>query len=449
MKYPTSYVDRCLRLLRAAILALALLACALAPSASQAAPAGPILSIQVDGVLTAPSFDYIRRAIQQAESARATVLIINLRSEGGVLRDARVLAQQIAQAKVPVAVFVAPAGTDAGPTGAILLSAAHISAMAPGTTFGSPYPLAQIDASLTQQTADLLMDSLTQQIRQWNEAQGRSTAWVDQAVRSGAIFTNQQAVAASPPAITMVAADQAQLVAQMHGRTVALAGGAQATLTTLGQPIQPIAPTTWEGLRMLLAQPTLAFALLIIGAILVSLEFATPGITVFAGSGAVLILAGLAGLLMLPLQLWALAVLVLALVALVAEFITPFHGALAVVGIVLMVVAGLNLIDPAQAPGSGVSLWAVLGLAVALGTAVAAAVVLALRVRAKPAVTGQEALVGMVAEVRRPLDPQGMVYVDGALWSAICQDGSAAVGDHVKVVGFHHMQLIVQHLDNG
>jgi membrane-bound serine protease (ClpP class) len=151
---------------------------------------------------------------------------------------------------------------------------------------------------------------------------------------------------------------------------------------------------------------------------------------------------------MLPVQGWALLLLVLALIAIVAEFLTPIHGALAVVGIVLMIIAGLNLIDPAQAPGGGVTLWAVLGLAAVLGATVAAAVALALRVRAMPAVTGLEALVGTLAEVRKPLDPEGMVYVDGALWNAICENGSAALGDRVKVVGFHHMQLIVQHLDS-
>ena len=75
---------------------------------------------------------------------------------------------------MPVVVYVAPPGTNAGAAGAPL-SAAHLSAMAPGTSFGSLYPLARVDEALTQQTRDLVLDSVTDQIR-LNADRGRDTA---------------------------------------------------------------------------------------------------------------------------------------------------------------------------------------------------------------------------------------------------------------------------------
>jgi membrane-bound serine protease (ClpP class) len=88
-------------------------------------------------------------------------------------------------------------------------------------------------------------------------------------------------------------------------------------------------------------------------------------------------------------------------------------------------------------------------LLVALGVATFAAVGiwLALRTRTQPMATGQEALIGKLAEVRRRLDPEGMVFVEGALWQAVSEDGAAEAGDWVRIVAMHELRLIVQRID--
>jgi membrane-bound serine protease (ClpP class) len=105
------------------------------------------------------------------------------------------------------------------------------------------------------------------------------------------------------------------------------------------------------------------------------------------------------------------------------------------------------LIDPAQAPDTAIALWVVALVVLALGSFAALGIWLALRNRARPVTTGQEAIVGRLAEVRRRLDPDGMVFVEGALWQAISEDGAVDAGDWVRVVAVHDLRLIVQHLD--
>lgn len=434
---------------RAALL-LVIVACAwvlFAHGAARAQARGPIYSVDVSGTITAPTVEFLNRALQLAESSNATVLILNVSSRGGVLRDIRLFAAAITESQVPVVVYITPAGTQAGPSGTILLSAAHLSALAPGTSFGSAYPLAQVDAALSQQSRDMVLDSLTSQLRDWNAAHGRNVDWLDRAVRDGAILTNEQAIALNPPAVDLVAADEVQLLQLLEGRSVRLATGTNVTLATLGRTPTAITPTIWEGSKQLLAEPTVAFALLILGALALYLEFAAPGTSIFAGVGILLMLAALIGLFALPVQGWAMMLLLFALVLLGAEFFVPVHGALATIGLVLMIVSGLNLIDPAQAPDTEVALWVILGIALALAVVIALGVLLAMRVRSRPVTTGQEALIGKLAEVRRPLEPEGMVYVDGALWNAISEDGDAPVGERVRVVGMHNLQLIVRRID--
>jgi membrane-bound serine protease (ClpP class) len=416
------------------------------PAAAQGAN-GPVYIASVDGTLTSVSTGYLRRALRQAEAADANVLIIELGSVGSVLRDARAFATEIAAARVPVVVYIMPSGTASGAAGALFLSAAHVAAMAPGTSFGSAYPLTQVDAALSQQTRDLVLDSVVDQLRKWNTDRGRGAEWVVRAVREGVVLSNEQANSAQPPAVEIVASNRQELLTLLEGRRIELQDGRTVQLATLGKDPIAIAPTAWEGLRLALANPTIVFVLLILGVLSICLEFAAPGTTVFAGVGVALLLAATLGLVVLPIRWWALLVLMLAAGLLIAEFVVQSHGALAIIGTVLLGVGALNLIDPVQAPGAVVAVWVIVLTGLLLATIAALGVWLAVRSRGQPAATGQEAMVGRLAEVRQRLDPDGMVFVEGALWRAISEDGPADVGDWVRVTAVHELRLVVRRLD--
>jgi len=83
----------------------------------------------------------------------------------------------------------------------------------------------------------------------------------------------------------------------------------------------------------------------------------------------------------------------------------------------------------------------------ALASFAALGIWLAIRNRERPVTTGQEALIGRLAEVRRRLDPEGMVFVEGALWQAISEDGAVDAGEWVRVVASHDLRLIVRRID--
>jgi membrane-bound serine protease (ClpP class) len=417
------------------------------PAAAQAAP-GPIYVAEAQGTITSVTIGYLRDALRLAEASNATLLLIRASSSGAVLRDARPFAGELATARVPVVVYVAPSGTNAGAAGALFLSAAHLSAMAPGTSFGSPYPLARVDEALTQQTRDLVLDSVTNQIRAWSAERGRNTEWIDRAVREGLVLTNEQASALNPPAVDLVAASQDELLTLLDGRQVKLHDGRTVQLATLGRGVTPVAPTAWQSIRLTLSNPAVAFVLLVLGALSLCLEFAAPGTTIFAGIGVVLLVAAGLGLLVLPLNWWAAALLVLALAMIAAEFVVYTHGALAITGLALLVMGALNLIDSQQAPGVMIAIWLVVLVGLTLATLVALGIWLALRSRGQPAATGQQAMIGRLAEVRQRLDPDGMVFVEGALWQAISEDGTAEVGDWVRVVAVHDLRLVVRPLGN-
>jgi membrane-bound serine protease (ClpP class) len=436
------------RTARAALYLLMALMPLLAPAPARAQAGGPIYTVAVDGVISGYTVGYLRRALGEAEAAQATALIIRLGGQGAVLRDVRGLAADLAAAKVPVVVYVAPGGTSAGVAGAWLLSAAHLAAMAPGTSFGAAAPLAEPTDATSAQVQDLFLAEVSRQLGGWNRDRGRSDTWVERAVREGAVLTNEQAAALTPPAVNIVARDDEDLLTTLEGRAVTLADGSQLVLHTLGRAAVPLAPSLSEQLLLLLADPTVAFLLLVMAGIAIYAEFATPTVGILAGVGVVLLISSMVGLLALPVHWLSFFGIVFAFGLVAADLFVTSHGGLTVVGLIMLVVSALTLFDPAQAPGVSVALWAIALVALLIAGFAAAAVYLVLRIRGRPITTGQESMIGQLAEVRQRLAPEGMVFVEGALWRAICDRGEAEVGEYVRVTEVHELRLTVSRVDN-
>lgn len=425
---------------------VALLLLALGVPAAAAQGRGPIYTVALDDVVSRYSVGYLRRAIREAEAAGAEALIVRLGASGAVLRDVREVASDVAAARVPVVVYVAPGGTRSGAAGLWLLSAAHIAAMAPDTSFGVAAPLVEPGPAVGEQAAELLRAETIGQLAGWARDRGRGDAWVEQAVRQGAVLNNEQAAALAPPAVDIVARDLDELLTTLQGRVVTLEGGEQRTLATLGRAPQPLPPTIWEQLLLLLANPTVAFLLLVMAGIAVYAELVTPTVGALAALAVVLLLGALVGFVALPVRWLAVLGLIFAFAVIAADLVVPSHGAFTVAGLVLLVVSALALFDGAQAPGVGVALWAVALVAAFVAAFAALGIYLAVRTRRTPVATGQEALVGRLAEVRKRLDPEGFVFVEGALWRAVSEDGEVEQGEWVRVTGVYELRLTVRRL---
>ena len=134
---------------------------------------------------------------------------------------------------------------------------------------------------------------------------------------------------------------------------------------------------------------------------------------------------------------------VLALVLFVAEAHVP-SGILGLLGIAALVGAGLIYRDQ----GHGLPVVVIVAVAVVLGALVdprrpqSAA---GPPQRAGP-MTGTEELTGSIAQARSTLDPDGQVFVEGAIWGARLAAGASRVstGDKVRVQSVDGLTLVVE-----
>ena len=64
--------------------------------------------------------------------------------------------------------------------------------------------------------------------------------------------------------------------------------------------------------------------------------------------------------------------------------------------------------------------------------------------RDEPVRTGSEELIGAIAEVREPLDPEGQVFASGALWRARSTGGTIGPGNRVRIKSVDGLTLEVE-----
>lgn len=136
---------------------------------------------------------------------------------------------------------------------------------------------------------------------------------------------------------------------------------------------------------------------------------------------------------------WAIVLLVLALALLIAEAHLP--GAIfGVLGIAALVGSGFLF----RGAGVEIPIPVVIGAALALGVLIilASRTVLA-SYRRYRVHTGWEGLVGQTGKVRTALDPEGQIFVEGALWSARSADSPIGVGEDVRIQGIDKLTLLV------
>jgi membrane-bound serine protease (ClpP class) len=131
---------------------------------------------------------------------------------------------------------------------------------------------------------------------------------------------------------------------------------------------------------------------------------------------------------------------------LLTELLLPTGGVLAALGALGLVAGGVLALgsdsDLADYAGPGLI---TLGILSFVSFYFVAGKVISAH-RDEPVRTGSEELVGALAEARTSLDPEGQVWIEGALWRARTGDGAARCrpGDRVRVEAVEGLTLVVR-----
>lgn len=379
----------------------------------------------------------LERAIAQANSDGAQALLVQLDTPGGLLESTRGMVGAILSSRVPIIVYVSPAGARAGSAGFFLLEAADVAAMAPGTNAGAAHPVlefgGQPDATMTQK----IENDAEAFLRSYVTKRGRNAEAADAAVHTSHSYTPEEAM--DQHLIDLTASNDTQLLTDLEGRTITRLDGSKLVLHLGGARIDMVKPSLREDLLDWLVNPNVALLMLIGGALLIYLEFNTPGTIVPGALGTLMVLLAIFGLNLLPIRYTAILLLVAALGLLVLEAKVGGHGALAIAGIVCLAFGMLTLVA-APVPELAVNPLIALAVSGAFGAITVFLLRLAIRARHMKSRLGVDALVGSFAKAMEPLAPKGHVLVEGEIWSAMASEPVTA-GAALRVVG-HDANLL-------
>jgi membrane-bound serine protease (ClpP class) len=390
-----------------------------------------IYVLHVEGAIVPVVADYINRGLNYAEEHNAACVVIELDTPGGLLSSTQEIVERLLNADVPVVVYVTPSGAWAASAGAFITVAAEVAAMAPGTSIGAAHPVGGggdevMDEKVTEATAAM--------IRSIAEKRGRDAEVLESMVWESKAFSAEEALALG--VVDINADNFDSLISQLIERE---------TLEDRDYTRNEIGMNAVEKFLHAISEPNIAYLLLTLGTLGLIFELANPGTILPGVVGAICLILGFYSLYILEAYWAGIILVVLGFAMFIAELFITSYGLLSLGGIASLVMGSLILFSGTSPIYGeiGVSPW-LIGVIVAVVVAFFLFVLRAvIRTQRRKQPTGREGLVGKMAEVKTPLEPEGMIMVHGELWQAIIEEGRAELGEEVIITKVEGLKLRV------
>ncbi len=412
---------------------------------SQVATSAPVVySAEVDSIIHPVSADYMIETMDRADRAGATLVVFTLRTPGGLVDSTRDIVTHMLASKTPVGIFIGPSGARAASAGFLLTIAADVAAMAPGTNIGAAHPVAGTGQPMDETMAKKAAADLAAYARTLANTRHRNVALAEEAVNNSRAFTEEEALNASPPLIDLVAPDIPELLRRLDGRTVTRFDGATIVLKTAGAQVVPIQMTLRQRVLSAIAHPEVAFILLTLGTLGLTIELWSPGAVLPGVAGGLCLLLAFFALQILPVNYAGLLLMLFGLLLLMLEVKITSYGLLTAGGLASLLFGSMILMD-SSVPELQLSLRLVLPIVIGLASIVIFLVRLAVASQRPPPVTGVARMIGEFGYALTSIEPgrAGRVATHGEIWRAIAGE-PIAEGDRLRITEVDGLTVTVR-----
>jgi membrane-bound serine protease (ClpP class) len=429
------YPDRIMK--RALLVVLASLVFVAGAAGASSRPRVLAITFGPDLEINPVTQGYLTSQLSHAANDGYDAAVILLDTPGGLSTSMKTIYQAELASKVPVIVYVSPAGSRAASAGVWVAEAGDVLAMSPDSNIGSSTPIDSSGANLPSDERHKTINDAVAGLEALAATHHRNTEWPAKAVKVASNLTAQQAL--KMHVIDVIAPTLPALLTKLDGYHTKDAQRPY-TLHLAGAEIDTVKPGFFTRFLNTIINPNLISLLFLLGIVGLIFEVLHPGVVLPGALGAVCLVLALYGFSVLTPSWGGLALMVLGVVLLLVDLHAPTHGVLTIGGLISLLF-GLALLFQNEPGAYRVNLWLILGIGGAIAIFWTFATGKALAARRLPVQTGLHRIVGQRAEVRGP----GLVFVDGALWQAQAADASELVaGEQVEVAAVDGLRLTVR-----
>ena len=435
---------------------------------------GHVVALRVEGAIGPATSDLISRTLATAIADRASLLVLEMDTPGGLDTSMRAIIKEILASPIPIATYVSPEGARAASAGTFILYASHIAAMAPATNLGAASPVSigmpggggnptgdspagdssseddaasgdkkaaekKIRSGVDTMTAKVTNDAAAY-IRGLAELRGRDIDFAERAVVEAHSLSASQAL--EQGVIEYIAVNLGNLLEQLDGVDIRLDSGATVTLATASARVEYVTPDWRTTFLSIISNPQIAMVLMMIGIYGLFFEFTSPGFGVPGVAGLICLLLALYSFQLLPVSWAGVALIAIGALLILAEAFMPSFGVLGIGGVVALIMGGLFLID-GDIPGFAITLPFLFSLAITSGLLLFALGGFVVRSRQRLVVSGREELVGALGTITNLADGAAYAHIHGESWRVVA-DGPLSPGDSVRVCAIDGLTLKVE-----
>lgn len=412
-----------------------------------------IYKITISEAITPASMEKLQKAIQKANE-EAYALLVQLDTPGGLMSSMDEMVKSIMNSKIPIITYVAPPGATCGSAGVFILLSSHIAAMAPATNIGSATPInlgnPQNPSSNQKDNPDeealrkKIMNHAIAKIQSIAEYYNRNAQFAIETITKAANIPSTQAY--ERKVIDVLAITEEELLEKIHNKKIKTIEG-EKIIFTKGKKIVELKDDLRNKLLSIIANPNIAYLLMMIGIAGIMIEIQYPGLIFPGVIGAICLVLGLYGLQTLPVNYAGFLLIFLGILFIILEFKIVSYGLLALSGLI-SILLGTIWIAESMKEIEETSIAILFTITFLVSGLILFLVYKVVQTSRKKVRSGDSLLLSEIGEAITDISQEsGKVFIHSEYWNAKTENGVIPKHSKVKPIRREGMTLIVKRVD--
>ncbi|MEM2190439.1 MAG: nodulation protein NfeD [Archaeoglobaceae archaeon] len=395
-----------------------------------------IALVNIQGEINEGTYITLEHAYQFAKSRDMDLILVEIDTPGGLLSSTQKIVSLFMNSEIPIVVFVNK-GAMCASAGTVILLSAHIAAAANETAIGAATPV-----GMASPAENKTINYIASYVKSIANARGRNAEVAERFVTEALSLEARKAYELK--LIDVLAENREELLKKLDGIKVSL-NGKEIVLDTKSYRVFEIEKPAQAKIYELISSPQIALILLLLGIYLLIFGLTSPGMMAEV-LGAIMLILAFAGLGVINVNYAGLFLIILGIIFLIAELMTPTYGVLGTASVISITLGALMIFEEPMMPKEFYEFFPkfAIGIGIGIGTFMTFALVKILKVRRKRSQVGE--VVGLRGEIVEFKNGRGFAKVRGEIWSVESNE-KLKKGDEIVVLERDGLKLKVRRVD--